>query len=163
MERIVRVNFGDWSSDGHGIHETHVFRLSGQDVSDEALATSYERSVEEFNRDLSEVCSSYEETSISQAFYEQLLEAGFTTDEEQDPWPCITVEGVLTDPEDEYSELQIGADELLMFYVGRFIEDFEWEAVVEEMPTLIGGFGTIIKQERRGWPSSSFGYGLFSN
>lgn len=163
-ERTVKVVLGDWSDDGHGKTETLILRLRGRDLSDEALSASYQARVAELGVDLATVCQDYEDSSIAEDFYEQLQEAGFTPRHEDSMGfgPSVAVK-TYSWKEDSF----FPAIELLMFYTGATVEGFSWEVVREDIPLLLGGSGSILKQKSRwGDPegltdTTTFGYGLF--
>lgn len=160
--RIVEVNIGDWSRDGHNQFDRFIIELTGDDLSDETLAANYTAASERFAKDLVDVCAGYDDYQIEPSYYTQLLEAGFEPSGNDEP-PVIMVKDTylpLENDEDEPEEASITALDLLMFYVGGTIPNFSWRVV--KFPLLIGGFGGIVKQNDT-HISSSFGYGLYAN
>lgn len=155
MERVVKLVFGDWSDDGHGKTDTVIVKLSGQDVSDEALEASRVKSDEDFGQNLLDLFSNYEDNTISPELYQALVEDGFGGSDGEDDF-IIYVVGQGVAEEAKY----LSALEVFLYWLGRNIEDFNYEVLTDEYPTLVGGYNSILKSPE-GWSSTSFGYGLY--
>lgn len=151
QERIVEINLGDWSNDGHGRTDRVLVRLQGEDVSDAALAASYAAAVTCIGVDLENVCEDYEDNRVSPEYYDRIAGLGFAP-LARGPHPTIRSESYAG----AEGGIEFGAIELLMFYTGFTVEGFAWE--IMDFPTLMGGFKTILKQDAG---STSFGYGLY--
>lgn len=151
MARTVEVCIGDWSDDGHGKFDTIYINISGEDVSDEALQASLEKSNEDFTIDVLDLFQGYEKREIPLPLFKKILAEGFKPAEGRDPDYYVWVEGEETD---------IDGLELLMWFIGRNIKDFGWVKIEFNYPTLVGGYRTILKSSKD-WPSTSYGYGFF--
>lgn len=172
MERTVRIVLGDWSGDGHCNTETVHVNVGGEDVSDAALAASYTAMADQLGVDLSEIVNDYEDYSISAEYYEQILEAGFVSDLDPENYhsdEVIYVADVIDEKTGD--EVEIGAVELVMFYVGSRIPGFTWSIQRNGAPLLLGGRRTILTQKNRhgkaelddqGNNTTKFGYGTMS-
>lgn len=146
--RILRINLGDWSNDGHRESETYIIKISGQNVSDTAIVSSYNAVKQASDVDLATICQDWEDGSMSPEEFDSLKQIGFnpTIYENGYNWKS---EGILISDD---KDLFIDAVELVMFYTGYEIKDFTWKLL--DYPVLIGGPKTIL-------PENSFGYGLF--
>lgn len=149
--RRLQMFIGDWSGDGHDKSDKIIVSVSASDVSDEALLNSYQKSVDEFGHDLFKSFESYEESSISDDLFFKFVGAGFDPERMESNLFAIT-----TDPE----EPEFDPVALMMWYIGKNIEGFEWSIVQDDYPTLLGGGDdSILANGDR--DRGSYGYGLY--
>lgn len=153
MKRKMSVVIGDYSKDGHNQCETYLVKIKGEDVSDEALQESFDKSNAEFGLNLYSLLKEYEDSYISPDIMDKFFSAGFNP-ERQTVGPFFYwEEGVFCDE----GEASIIA--LTMWYIGRNINGFEWKSIDPEFPALMGGWNPAIKSKTDG--DTMFGYGLF--
>lgn len=147
MERIVRINLGDWSNEGHGKTSVVILKIRGEDVSDGRLLSSIIRAERETGVSLKEIFAEYEESSVEEETFKKLVRTfgdGLTelSDESVEDYYYAEIDG-------EYEEQSVV--HLLTSFLGYGIPGFEYEIV--DIPVLVGGYRSIVP---------SFGYGLFS-
>lgn len=142
------ITLGDWSGDGHEKTETFIVKIPKK-FSSSDLSSSYEKSVAEFGFKLSDIAKNYDDNEVPAKIAEKLISAGFNAD--------------LFDTLDEgdykgrYFIISDEFVDLIMFMVGRHLDDFSWKLIEDSRPSLVGGYDAIIENR------SSVGYGLFDN
>lgn len=140
MERMMKINVGDWSDDHGGQYETIIVKMSGDDVSDEVLQANYGETVKMTGVDIMEVTCEPGWYKALTELIESLDFGDFSTSGDGDDYNDFDI-GVTTNTS--------GGDErvvticgLLMWYVGRGIGNFSW--AYENIDTLVGGYTTTL-------------------
>lgn len=157
MERIVTLTLGDWSGDGHSMTKVFIVKLSGDDVSDEAIRRNRTAAETAVGFLLESLCEEYEDNTLYYNQLEKLLAFGVI-----DPVSCVSTalysKVINVDP-DEFEELsgvggvdQLDALAVAMGFAGYGDPSFAWEPVI--LDNILGGYGNTAL-------GSSFGYGLF--
>lgn len=124
------ITIGDYSGDGHGMASKFMVRMSGDDVSDEALKTSYAAAVKSAGFGLYDVFNEYNVPRISKEKWASMRDVwskGLNTyvgsgDVQSE------IGFVKWDVGDEF-EIEIDAVELVMAFVGYTIPNFRWEMI----------------------------------
>lgn len=156
--RIVGLEIGDWSGDGHEKSKKFRVQITGADVSNEALTAAKDRAAEAVGFPLDHLFAGYEDCVISMEHAEALVAAGITPapcDDEISEFPFYYVEVDESNPDEyDYRYETYSAVALAMSYLGYRIDGFEYEILVEDEPEYVVGAGNAI--------IPSFGYGLLS-
>lgn len=150
--RIVGISIGDWSGDGHGFSEKFRVKITGSDVSNEALSAAHDRAAEAVGFPLRDLLREYEEGSLFMEQSQALMNAGFVHVEEDEIAPYYVEVDEDNPDEAEMRYTGYSSLHLALFYLGYGIEDFGFEILVE--PEYVVGEGSKVVP--------SFGYGLFS-
>jgi hypothetical protein len=132
----IKICIGDECNDGHGRHED--FELEVNKTPDE-MEKAYLASKAKYELNFEEICSGYEDTSISEDQLRIMKEAGLSTDDYiayGDYSKKYHVDG-----KDAFIKL-------LMEFIGKSLDGFEWEIIP---PNRLLTFGSC----------RSFGYGFF--
>lgn len=166
MEKLFNIVIGDYSDDGHGKSQTVTLKLTADDLSDEALKEAFQKTNEEVGINLYDLCTEYEDVSISEDLYKRLKELGFTFSDDEYFHPIISVDDALELMEDENEpggfrevEVYFSAAELAGWWVAHNLKNGSYEIVENKLPTLIGGWSPVLESP----PLRTFyGYGLFT-
>lgn len=76
----IELVVGDWSKDGHGISETFLFEVN---LNKEQIYKAYKKGSKILGYDLIETkCRGYEESSVTELWWKEFLEATKTKDED---------------------------------------------------------------------------------
>lgn len=141
------VPIGDWSDDGHGKCDMLYVKTN---TSRATLFPNYASNVALFGFGLDEIASNYEDSLLPRDAYEILMRHDFQKYAVDEEWGEYFPGG----PQEDSDEIYLSTEKMLdivMFFYGYGIEDFEWEPVKLNYPSLVG-WGT---------PVTSVGYGLF--
>lgn len=142
------MNVGDWSLDGHE-HNVEVDFTSSHPANE--LKDAYKESVRltgvTFNHtetwgavDPVEVCTEYEESTLSHKAIGILEEFGFDFGDEDDKY--------------DFGYKSEEFAKLILWFIGLSLENFEYEIVVHPRKTYLNGLWDKDLNE-------AFGYGLF--
>ena len=147
QSRVMEINLGDHYGDGHGRYETFKVTISGDDVSNEALKSSYVSMCKKMGVDLDSVLytkdESYYSTFMSKSSLQNALDNGFDGDID---FSDEEVPGIYVDKDSE--KRTISSLDLLMFYVGSEIENFSWNLHEKEKePDLLDVIGAVYGYE----------------
>lgn len=153
MERILRLNLGDWSHDGHYGGSTVLVIVYGDDVSDDALRKGYAATCEE---------TSYDILAIDNSGLTDYRDVGY--EDIADAVGCPEMYAREDSPQEDRfiwdrQGNRYSATAMLMWWYGHTLPNFGWDFV--RFDTLIGGAGTISDPLIKGGFGSSFGYSLF--
>lgn len=125
QSRVMKINLGDYYGDGHGRYHTFKVIVSGDDVSDKALKSSYASMCKKMGADLDSLFytkdGKHYRTFISKSNLEKAIDNGFDgdTDFDDDEIPAFDVDN-------DSEGRRISSLDVLMFYVGSEIENFSW-------------------------------------
>jgi len=117
----VKIQLGDPGGDGHGISRDRYYKTN---YDRDALKAAYQKSVMKFGVDLHDVCSDYEDSSISEDIYDKLKAGGFP------------IENYFEDM--DYIDGEF--DEMVMEFIKASLPDLEYEKINMSVPS-IGSFG----------------------
>lgn len=160
MKRTAIIDIGDWGDDGHGKHVSAIVKLVGDDVSNERMQQAYKDAVNATEIDIQEILSEFEENRIDADGFERLCEYGLKIHKFDDKvvddkriWVTDFFSNRYYEEYDFNTETDaLSARNLLMFYLGYGIENFEYKFVNLER---------IIGTGANKSPLHEFGYGLF--
>jgi len=155
--RETTAVFGDWSDDGHGKTDSVRLRITGVDVSNEALSAARAKAEALVGFSVETICEDYEDSSIDEDNFITMLQHGLpiltAEGEEQSPVLCYIDEDTISAAAAAgftvlYSD--IDAVKVTMAFLGYGIEGFSYEIIPDDV--IIGTWGA---------PISGFGYGLY--
>lgn len=154
MKRKISLVVGDWSQDGHNQCETYLVKIKGEDVSDEALKESFDKSNKEFGINLYDLFKEYEESSIDSNLMDKFVTAGFDPEHQAPGQFFYWEEGDFVD------EGETSVVSLVMWYIGRNIKGFDWQSIDKNFPAILGGRNPAVPKSDDD-RTAFFGYGLF--
>lgn len=154
--RIVGIEIGDWSGDGHNHSEKFRVQITGTDVSNKALNVAKDRATAAVGFPLHQIFDGYDDCILSLDQSQALNAAGIThVRYDGILFPSYGVEVDDADPDAEEKRYDnYDAIALVMAYLGYEIEDFAYEVLVEDEPEYVVGRASSVVP--------SFGYGLLS-
>jgi len=142
---MMSLVLGDWSGDGHSI-SSQINILSNIDK--EILLSAYVKGVEILGFDLiNNVCSDFENNSLSSANLKALTKHGFkftelSSYEEKDLEVCLK-----KDSDEDFRLSPSQYSEIFLFIVKLGNKNFQYEILTQKScPTIdIGGYGLFCK------------------
>lgn len=147
---LFSIILGDFSGDGHSISETFYVNIKDE-IDPEILFTNYANNVTEIGFDLSDFANKYEDSRISAAQWNRLLECGmqeWETGDEDDDEEIDSVNRYLTETD---------LIKIVMFYYTRGL-NISWEPFSINATKLTGYYG--CPPARKG--AGMVGYGLYA-
>lgn len=136
--RTVKIATGDPYGDGHGRSETAHVKISGESISDSDLVQAQKNFEKDSGLSMSKVLKDLDSnySVLDQETYDILESFGLKKmNPDVNPLCYLSVEGFKT----EFSLI-----DLLMLFAGYQIENFSYEVVETEYPTLIGLNDSIL-------------------
>lgn len=159
MKRIVTLTLGDWSSDGHSMTKTFIVKLSGDDVSDEAIRRNRKAAETAIGFPLESICEEWKDNYLRYEQLEQLLTHGLIVPGVGTNPRMISERKIINVLPEDFEALSgvagirdVDAVTLALSFAGYGDPSFSWEPV--EIDNILGGYGDLPL-------GSSFGYGLF--